>query len=54
VVIVHNVYIWYMRNTYMAELKQFDKVFVAEDVLGGCCLDGLCEHLNIKDIEEKE
>lgn len=40
----------------MAELKQFDKVFVAEDVLGGCCLDGICEHksLNIKDIEEKE
>jgi len=38
----------------MAELKQFDKVFKAEDVLSGCCLDGICEHLNIKDIEEEE
>jgi len=38
----------------MAELKQFDKVFVAEDVLSGCCLDGKCEHLNIKDKKKKE
>ncbi len=38
----------------MGELKQFDKVFVAEDVLSGGCLDEICEHLNIKDIEEEE
>ena len=38
----------------MGKLKQFDKVFVAEDVIGGCGLDEICEHLNIKDIEEEE
>jgi len=39
----------------MGELKQFNK-FIAEDVIGGCCLDGSCEHksLNIKDKQDKE
>jgi len=42
----------------MEELKQFDKVIKpaikVEDLSGMCCLTGLCEDLNIKDIEDQE
>jgi len=42
----------------MDKLVQFDKVIKpaikVEDLSGMCCLTGLCEDLNIKDIEEEE
>ncbi len=39
----------------MAELKQFDKVWTAEDALGALCLDKCkCKSLNIKDKEKEE
>lgn len=41
----------------MAELKHFDKVYVAKDVMGLDCDDLTCEcakDLNIKDKEEEE